>query len=374
MRFIGGFAPGWPGRAAPGYRRRMAGRSGNGWATCALEHRHWGLFGAAGLLAYVPSPDSPASSLVLMQHRAAWSHEGGTWSLPGGAMDSEETPAETALREADEECGVNPKLVVPRGLFSDEHGGWVYHTVLAQARDAFKVYADAYESDDAGWLPAGEVDQLKLHPGFAAYWPLLRQALLPLTVIVDGAGVLAGPPETGPGRGSAGRGAADRNPGGSNPADGKPADGEPAGSNPAGSNPAGNPAGPAGAARRLRARLTGLTQAGLPALPDGLDRPALARWYPDYVLVLDGDARAAAADPPEVPPDSGLPSWSAPLVVPTADVRAVAAAGSGADEIADLAGSLPGRRLVVTARPEVRDRARAAGASVTGPQWLLGLL
>jgi 8-oxo-dGTP diphosphatase len=308
----------------------MAGRSGNGWSTCALEHRHWGLFGAAGLLAYVPSPDSPASSLVLMQHRAGWSHEGGTWSLPGGAMDSEETPAETALREADEECGVNPKLVVPRGLFSDEHGGWVYHTVLAQAKDAFKVYADAYESDDAAWLPAGEVDQLELHPGFAAYWPLLRRALLPLTVIVDGASLLPGRPEAGP-------------------------------------------------ARRLRDSLTGLTLTGLAALPDGLGEPALARWYPDYVLVLDGDARAAAADPPAVPPDSGAPSWSAPLVVPTADVRAVAADGSGADgsgadEIADLAATTAGARLVVTGRPEVRDRAAAAGASVTGPQWLLRLL
>jgi 8-oxo-dGTP diphosphatase len=304
------------------------GRSGNGWVTCTLEHRHWGLFGAAGLLAYVPSPASPADSLVLMQHRAAWSHEGGTWSLPGGAMDSEETPAETALREADEECGVNPKLVVPRGLFSDEHGGWVYHTVLAQAEDAFKVYADAYESDDAGWRPAGEVDQLKLHPGFAAYWPLLRQALEPLTVIVDGAGILA---------------------------DGEPAD-------------------PPGAARRLRARLTELTQTGLAAVPDGLADPPLARWYPDYVLVLDGDAAAAAADPPVVAPDSGLPSWSAPLVVPTAGVTAVAAAASGADEIADLAGSTPGRRLVVTGRPGVRDRARAAGATVAGPQWLLSLV
>ena len=334
----------------------MAGRSGNGWATCALEHRHWGLFGAAGLLAYVPSPDSPASSLVLMQHRAGWSHEGGTWSLPGGAMDSEETPAETALREADEECGVNPKLVVPRGLFSDEHGGWVYHTVLAQAHDAFPVYADAYESDDARWLPAGEVDQLELHPGFAAYWPVLRQALQPLTVIVDGAGVLAGRPDTGPGdTGPGDTAAADTGPGDTAAADMRVA-------------------GPAGAARRLRARLTELTQAGLLALPDGLDRPVLARWYPDYVLVLDGDAGAAAADAPAVPPDSGLPSWSAPLVVPAADVRLVAAAGSGAEEIAGLAGSIPGRRLVVTARPAVRDRAAAAGASVTGPQWLLRLL
>jgi hypothetical protein len=66
------------------------------------------------------------------------------------------------------------------------------------------------------------------------------------------------------------------------------------------------------------------------------------------------------------------------LVVPTSDVRAVATAGSGADDIADeiagLAGSIPGRRLVVTGRPEVRDRAATAGASVTGPQWLLSLL
>jgi hypothetical protein len=92
------------------------------------------------------------------------------------------------------------------------------------------------------------------------------------------------------------------------------------------------------------------------------------------VLVLDGDAGAAAADPPAVPAGSGLPSWSAPLVVPTADVRAVAAAGSGADDIAELAGTTLGRRLVVTARPEVRDRAAAAGAAVTGPQWLLGQL
>ena len=325
----------------------MGGRSGNGWATCALEHRHWGLFGAAGLLAYVPSPDSAASSLVLMQHRAGWSHEGGTWSLPGGAMDSEETPAEAALREADEECGVDPRLVVPRGRFSDEHGGWVYHTVLAQARDAFKVYADAYESDDAAWLPAGEVDQLDLHPGFAAYWPLLRQALQPLTVIVDGASVLAGRPASGPASGP------DRGPG---------------------RGPDRGPANAAGAATRLRAQLTALTQTGLAALPGGLDDPALACWYPDYVLVLDGDARAAAAVPPAAPADSGQPSWSAPLVVPTADVRAVAAAGSGADEIAELAGSIPGRRLVVTGRPEVRDRAGAAGAAVTGPQWLLSLV
>ena len=32
------------------------GMSGNGWVTCEQGHRHWGLFGAAGMLVYVPHP------------------------------------------------------------------------------------------------------------------------------------------------------------------------------------------------------------------------------------------------------------------------------------------------------------------------------
>ena len=59
----------------------MASRDGNGWVRCGLGHRHWGRFGAAGLLAYVA--DGP----VLPQRRTLWSHHGGTGGLPGGARD-----------------------------------------------------------------------------------------------------------------------------------------------------------------------------------------------------------------------------------------------------------------------------------------------
>ena len=54
--------------------------------------------------------------------------------------------------------------------------------------------------------------------------------------------------------------------------------------------------------------------------------------------------------------------------------RVVAAPGAGDDTIADLAGQLPGERLVVTADTELRRRCQAAGAAVTGPRWLTGQL
>ena len=315
------------------------GRSGNGWVTCALGHQHWGLFGAAGVLVYVPQPADPAQSLVLLLRRSRWSHQGGTWALPGGAMDSDETPAEAALREADEECMLDPKLVVPRGRYTDEHGGWAYYTVLAQAAEPLRVRADSYETDEAVWRPAGEVSQLDLHPGFAATWPVLREALSPLTVFVDGTGLSTGTPA------------------------------------PPGPND------PAEAGRRLHAQVSGLTRSGVSVPPEGVPGPVLARWYPDYVLVLGEAAAAAAAsaaadDEARRAKSASRITWNDPPTVRTAEIRIVSDAdGTRAGGVlADLAASTAGRRLVVSDHEAVRDRAAAAGAAVAEPGWLLGQL
>jgi hypothetical protein len=57
------------------------------------------------------------------------------------------------------------------------------------------------------------------------------------------------------------------------------------------------------------------------------------------------------------------------------EVETVTADGAAeaARVLADLAGSTPGRSLVVSGRPEVRDRAAAAGAVAADLNWLLGL-
>lgn len=146
-------------------------RDGDGWVRCSQGHRHWGRYGAAGLLLVAPGP------LVLLQHRAGWSHHGDTWGVPGGARGSLESAVDTALREATEETGLVTATVQVQETYVDDHGGWSYTTVLATADRALEVHALDRESQDVRWVAVGSVLNLVLHPGFAGTWPILHQRL-----------------------------------------------------------------------------------------------------------------------------------------------------------------------------------------------------
>jgi 8-oxo-dGTP pyrophosphatase MutT (NUDIX family) len=150
--------------------------STDGWTTCAEGHRHWGRAGAAGLLLHRDGAHGPE---VLLQHRAEWSHHGGTWGTPGGALHAGESAAEGALREVQEELGLLRDDVVLGSRSIDDHGGWSYTTVLARPARSIEP-ADLRldgESTGVAWLPLADLDEVDLHPGLAASLSRLRPLL-----------------------------------------------------------------------------------------------------------------------------------------------------------------------------------------------------
>jgi 8-oxo-dGTP diphosphatase len=158
---------------------------GDGWVVSDSGAHYWGRHGAAGLLLRAPGPDGTPS--VLLQHRAVWSHQGGTWGLPGGARDSHESAEQAAIREAHEEAGLPADQVSVRTTLVTAEvaaiGGakWTYTTVIADAARPLETVPNR-ESAELRWVPEAEVTVLPLHPGLAASWDRLRSltATLPL--------------------------------------------------------------------------------------------------------------------------------------------------------------------------------------------------
>ena len=111
----------------------------------------------------------------------------------------------------------------------------------------------------------------------------------------------------------------------------------------------------AGAAVRLHGEIERLAASGRAVLP-GETGPL------EFVMVLEGAANAAGS------------RLRADQKTPGDRVRVVQARGHGDDTIVAVVRERPGRRVVVTADRELRDRCVAAGAQVRSPGWLLGLL
>jgi 8-oxo-dGTP pyrophosphatase MutT (NUDIX family) len=291
-------------------------RDGDGWVECAQGHRHWGRYGAAGLLLH---RRGETETEVLLQHRVQWSHHGDTWGVPGGARHHDESPVAAALREAAEETGLRPESALATGLYADDHGSWSYCTVVAAAVGVTEARATSAETVEMRWWPVSSLPDVPLHPGFAETWPIVRDAIEPLTIVVDAANVV-------------------------------------------GSRPDGWWKDRAGAARRLTADVAALCSAGVTdsSLPDALERPPLQHWWPLAVVVVEGAARSASEP-------SGGDAGSDRVSV-------VAAPGSGDDAIVAAVEAVEdGPRIVVTADRELRARCEAVGAVAVGPSWLRGL-
>ncbi len=152
----------------------MSGRSGDGFVRCSDGHVRWGRFGAAGVLFVTRSDTGP---LVMLQLRSGLAHEGGTWSVSGGALDEGETAFEGALREASEEVGRPPSSLRPLGHYVFAPAtDWSYTTVVVEVDEPFGASIN-FETEAVAWVPPSAVEDAALHPGFAAAWPHLRAVL-----------------------------------------------------------------------------------------------------------------------------------------------------------------------------------------------------
>ncbi|MFW2514244.1 NUDIX domain-containing protein [Demequina sp. SO4-13] len=278
---------------------------GDAWVEGPAGERYWGRFGAAGVLAVDDARG------VLLQHRAEWSHHGGTWGIPGGALHQGESAENGALREALEEAGVPRHAVRTRAVWLADREVWTYTTLLVDVVQPFEAVAGDAESLELRWVAPEEVDSLPLHPAFAGSWPALRRSLgTRPQLVVDAANVVGAVP------------------------DGWWRDRK-------------------AASERLLRRLEYLDGAGVPAPALGLDG---LRWHPAIDLVVEGQARGTDA--------------LGGVCVIDAEGSGDEAIVTRVEALA-LEGTSP---VVVTSDAGLRSRAQRAGASVHGARWLWGLL
>ena len=121
----------------------------------------------------VANPVSGKVTHVVMQHRAAWSAEGGTWVIPGGATADGESPIEGALRESYEEANITPEDIEVVGSYREDHGPWAYTTVFAFEKPGHTVEPKANddESMEICWVPIDDVPNRKLLTAMKTDWP-----------------------------------------------------------------------------------------------------------------------------------------------------------------------------------------------------------
>jgi 8-oxo-dGTP diphosphatase len=137
--------------------------------------RRWGLFGAAGVLVRCGGHDGAWH--YFLARRSEFCHQGGTWAVPGGALNRGEEPLAGALREFAEEVGVALTDFAVVEIHEDDHGGWSYWTVVVEVAERFGCGAALnWETAETAWIADTGLAGLELLAPFRA--TLVRLGLL----------------------------------------------------------------------------------------------------------------------------------------------------------------------------------------------------
>jgi ADP-ribose pyrophosphatase YjhB (NUDIX family) len=109
---------------------------------------------------------------VLLTRRAHPPYAG-TWDLPGGFLEADETPEAGLLRELSEELGMRTRSVRPLAMVTDRYGGGGFPvlTIVYRVRPVPGPLTPADDVSEARWFPRTAV------PFRDIAFPALRRAL-----------------------------------------------------------------------------------------------------------------------------------------------------------------------------------------------------
>lgn len=100
---------------------------------------------------------------VLLARRGPTMDLAGHWEFPGGKVEAGETPAQTLVRELDEELGIRVAAGIPLGeSFIDRPAGRI--RLLGWTARLLDGVPEAREHDAVAWCRPGAVDRVTLAP------------------------------------------------------------------------------------------------------------------------------------------------------------------------------------------------------------------
>lgn len=103
---------------------------------------------------------------VFLLKRSKEVSDPGVWSIPGGMVEGDETPFQTAMREAREELGQVPGFLNTGKIseYNDPDRNLFYSTHLIEAEKRFDEAMLNWESESYGWFNKKDLPE-NMHPG-----------------------------------------------------------------------------------------------------------------------------------------------------------------------------------------------------------------
>lgn len=99
------------------------------------------------------------------------------WEVPGGKVEEDESPTQTAVREAEEEIGVKVQLEKPfyTGEFMKDGEMFLWHGYIASTEEQPSLQEERFS--DLEWVGKQRLDELDLAPNLRQIEPALRKIL-----------------------------------------------------------------------------------------------------------------------------------------------------------------------------------------------------